>query len=54
MNTRIVKATVNGVDVWRVYHNQELIASFPIESTAISFAIYLENKTNENTSGKTA
>jgi hypothetical protein len=47
MNTRIVKATVNGIDVWRVYHNQELIASFPIESTAISFAEYLEKKNEE-------
>lgn len=44
MNAKVVKATVNGKDVWRVYHNQELVATFVSESTANSFAQYLENK----------
>ena len=47
MNTRIVKATVNGVDVWRVYYKQELVSTFPSESMAISFAEYLEKKNEE-------
>lgn len=48
MNARVVEATVNGVSVWRIYYKQELIATFTSESTALSFANYLENKDNDN------
>jgi hypothetical protein len=44
MNARVVKATVNRVDVWRVYYNQELFATFDTEYSARLCADYL----NEN------
>lgn len=50
MNIAVFKATVNGIDVWRIYHNQELLATFTSESTANAFAEYLKNKENEEQS----
>jgi len=41
MNARVVKATVNRVDVWRVYYNQELFATFDTEYSARLCADYL-------------
>jgi len=37
-NIRIVEASVNGVRLWRVYINQELVATLPTQEAAMQFA----------------
>jgi hypothetical protein len=44
MRARVVMATVNGIHRWRVYYNQELLATFDTEYSAQLCADYL----NEN------
>jgi hypothetical protein len=43
MKAKIVKATVNGAFVWRVYFEQELVCSFEKEIWAKRFADYLND-----------
>jgi len=43
MNARVVKATVNRVEVWRVYYDQELLATFDTEYSAQLCADYLND-----------
>ena len=44
MRARVVMATINGIHQWRVYYNQELIATYEQKDWAQKYADYL----NEN------
>lgn len=41
MRARVVMATINGVQQWRVYYDQLLIATFVDEDWAQKYADYL-------------
>jgi hypothetical protein len=41
MKARVMKAWVNMIPRWRVYYNQELLASFDTEYSAQLYADYL-------------
>jgi hypothetical protein len=44
MRARVVMATVNGIHRWRVYYDQELIATYEQEDWAQNYADYLNTQ----------
>jgi len=47
MKARVVMATINGIQQWRLYYEQELIATFANEDWAQNYANYLNTQGGE-------